>query len=432
MHSLCCRLYAASAWLVICSTALGFTSKPALSQVDSARSLTLKQALQRAFALNPRLTASEREVGVATGRRIQAGAVPNPEASFELDDAFGSNDYRGTRKAETTLQLSQLIELGGKRQARIAAGEAEIDSAYWQRQATRLEIASETATAFVTILGAQRRVQIYDTQIVALDRLMPLLQRRVDSGASSPAEVARAQVAADLVRVDRERAKTMLASARRDLAVLMGDRVPNFSVAVGQFTNVARPPAFKTVLASIDANPQLMRWTAVRAQREAELLTARLKPIPDVRVAGGWRHYRDSGDNAVRLGISIPLPVWDQNQGDIIAAQETLQKAQAERDVNRAALLSIAGRSYDAIVGALAELAILRNSVIPNSRKAVEGIESGYAQGRFSLLEVLDAQSSATQAAIREQEALLIFHTAVTTIEGLVGRPFMLNATRPK
>lgn len=399
---------------------------------EATRALTLKAALQRALALNPRLTAAEREVGIATGRRIQAGAIPNPEVSFELDNAFGSNEYAGTRMAETTLQLSQLIELGGKRSARIAAGTAEVDSAYWQRQATRLEIASETATAFVTVLAAQRRVQIYDIQIAGLDRVTPLLQRRVEAGASSPAEVARAQVAIDLVRVERERAKTALATARRDLAVLMGDRVPRFASVVGQLAAVGRPPAFQTVLTAIDGNPQLMRWTAVRAQREAELLTARLKPIPDVRLSGGWRHYRETGDNAVRLGISIPLPVWDQNRGDIIAAEENLQKGQAERDINRQALIVLAGRSYDAIQGALAELSLLRNSVIPNSRKAVDGIEGGYSQGRFSLIEVLDVQSSATQAAIREQEALLSFHTAVTTIEGLVGRPFMLNVTRQK
>lgn len=418
---------------ILCAgvVASGVLVAPAFAN-EATRALTLKVALQRALALNPRLTAAEREVGIATGRRIQAGAIPNPEVSFELDNAFGSKEYAGTQMAETTLQLSQLIELGGKRSARIAAGEAEVDGAYWQRQATRLEIASETATAFVTVLAAQRRVQIYDAQIAGLDRVTPLLQRRVDAGASSPAEIARAQVAVDLVRVERERTKTALATARRDLAVLMGDRVPRFASVVGQLAAVGRPPAFQTVLTAIDGNPQLMRWTAVRAQREAELLTARLKPIPDLRVSGGWRHYRDTGDNAVRLGISIPLPVWDQNRGDIIAAQENLQRSQAERDINRQALITIAGRSYDAIQGALAELSLLRGSVLPNSRKAVEGIESGYSQGRFSLIEVLDVQSSATQAAIREQEALLSFHTAVTTIEGLVGRPFMLNVTRPK
>jgi cobalt-zinc-cadmium efflux system outer membrane protein len=416
--------------LALASTAFATHQSNAEPVAQRSGMLTLPQALQRALAANPKLTAAERELGIATGRRIQAGAIPNPELSFELDDAFGTKEYRGTERAETTLQLSQLIELGGKRDARVRAGLAEIDSASWQGQAIRLEVLSETATAFVNVLSGQRRVQILSDQVSALDRLTPLLQRRVEAGASSPAEISRAQVAVDLIRVERERAKTSLATARRELAVLMGDRVPNFASVSGQFSNIGRPPSFQTVLAAIDSNPQLMRWTAVRAQREAELLTARLKPMPDVRVGVGWRHYRETNDNAVRLGISIPLPVWDQNRGDIISAEQSLQKAQAERDVNRAALISVAGRSYDVATGALAELALLRSSVIPNSRKAAEGIQGGYTQGRFSLLEVLDAQAQVGQAALREQEALQSFHTAVTKIEGLVGRPFVLTQAR--
>lgn len=403
-----------------------------LSAAEQSSTLTLRQALAGALAANPRLTAAERDIGIATGKHIQAGAIPNPELSFELDNAFGSGDYRGTRSAETTLQLSQLVELGGKRSARVAAGSAELDQARWQRQATRLEVLSETATAYVTVLSAQRRIEILDDQVASLDRLTPLLQRRVDAGASSPAEILRAQVAADLIKVERERAKTSLATARRELAILMGDTSPRFGRLSGQFTNIGRPASFRTILSAIESNPQLMRWTAVRAQRSAELLTARLKPIPDVRVGVGWRHYRDTGDNAVRLGVSIPLPIWDQNQGDILAAEETLAKSNAEQAINKAALIAVAGRSYDVLTGALQELTLLRTSVLPNSRKAVQAIEDGYAQGRFTLLELLDGQSSLAQAAIREQEALQSFHTAVTTIEGLVGRPFVITRETPK
>ncbi len=285
---------------------------------ESTGALSLTRALQRALAANPRLTAAERDIGVAAGRRIQSGAIPNPELSFELDNVFGTGDYRGTRAAETTLQLSQLVELGAKRQARIAAGTAELDGAYWQRAAVRLEVLSETAIAFFNVLSAQRRVQIFDAQIASLARLLPLLQRRVDAGASSPAEIARAQVAADLVRAERERALTELSIARRELAVLMGTNNPDFRSVLGDLSNVGRPPPFQTLLRAIESNPQLIRWTAVRAQRDAELLTARLKPVPDVRLAAGWRHFRETNDNAVRLGISIPIPVWDQNRGAII------------------------------------------------------------------------------------------------------------------
>lgn len=385
--------------------------------------LTLSEALRRALAANPRLTAAERDIGIAAGKRLQAGAIPNPELSFELDNAFGSGDYRGTQSAESTLQLSQLIELGGKRQARIAAGSADVENARWQRAALRLEIASDTAVAYFTVLSGQRKLQIYDVQIASLERLTPLLQRRVDAGASSPAETARAQLAADLVRVERERTRTALAIARRDLAVLMGGSAPDFGQVVGDLNRVFRPPPLPSILRGIDNNPQLIRWIAIRAQRDAELLSARLKAIPDVRVGVGWRHFRETNDNAVRIGASIAVPVWDQNLGGIQEASESRAKAEAERAVNRAALLQTLGKAYETLIGAMREIDILRTAALPNARRVTEAIESGYGQGRFTLLDVLDSQSAAASAAQREQEALVAFHTSVTILEGLTGMP---------
>ena len=395
--------------------------------VAAEGTLSLPQALQRALTANPRLTAAERDIGIAGGLRRQAGALPNPDVSFELDNALGSGRFMGVRSAETTLQLSQLIELGGKREARLAAGEAGISTAVWQRRATRLEVLSETAVAFITVVSAQRRIEIFDEQISSFDSLIPLLQKRVQEGASSPAETLRAQVAADLFRVDRERAKTQLATARRDLAILMGDYSPRFGAAVGRLANVGQPPPFKAIVEAIEANPQLMRWTAVTAQRNAELIIARLKAIPDPRVSAGWRHFQDTNDNAVRLDLSIPLPIFDQNTGNIIAAEEALARTGAERATNKLVLIGVVGRAYDALNGALAELKLLRTSVIPNARSAAETIQSGYLQGRFTLLELLDVRGSVLQALLREQEALQNFHVAIATIEGLVGNPFSIT-----
>src|SRR5229473_5853716 len=235
------------------------------------RSISLAQALQRALAANPRLTAAERDIGIATGLKVQAGALPNPELSFELDNALGSGPYKGLRSAETNLQLSQLVELGGKREARLAGGDAGIGTAVWQRRATRLEVLSETAIAFITVVSAQRRIEIFDDQIASLDQLIPLLQRRVQEGASSPAETLRAQVAADLFRVERERARMQLATARRDLAILTGDSSPRFGEAAGRLATIGQPPSFQSVVDAIEANPQLVRWTAIAAQRNADL-----------------------------------------------------------------------------------------------------------------------------------------------------------------
>jgi cobalt-zinc-cadmium efflux system outer membrane protein len=419
-----------------CATA--FLVSPWLIGHAHSQTLTLRDALGRALAANPRLTAAERDVGIATGLKVQAGALPNPNLSFELDNALGSGPFKGLQSAETTLQLSQLVELGGKREARLAAGDAAIGTAVWQRRATRLEVLSETAIAFIAVVSAQRRIQLFDEQISSLEQLIPLLQKRVQEGASSPAETLRAQVAADLFRVDRERAKTQLATARRDLAILMGDSIPRFGAAAGRLAVIGQPPPFRSVVQAIEANPQLMRWTAVTAQRNADLSLARLKRIPDVQISAGWRHFQETvefsggqpfqftNDNAVRLGVSVPLPVFDQNTGNIIAAEDALAKTGAERAINKLVLISVAGRAYDAVNGSLAELKLLRTSVIPNARSALETIQSGYLQGRFTLLELLDVRGSVLQALLREQEALQNFHIAVATIEGLVGNPFSL------
>jgi cobalt-zinc-cadmium efflux system outer membrane protein len=180
------------------------------------------------------------------------------------------------------------------------------------------------------------------------------------------------------------------------------------------------------VVAAIEANPQLVRWMAVYAQRNAELLLARLKPYPDVRISAGWRHFNETNDDAARLTLSVPIPLFDQNQGNVIAAEQSLAKAQAERAVNKSTLIVLAGRAFDSLQGSLRELAILRDSAIPKAKQAADAISEGYGQGRFSLLEVLDAQASLAQARLREQEAQQNFHVAVATIEGLVGNPFAL------
>jgi len=398
----------------------------------ASRPITLSQALKRVVAANPRLAVAERELGVVAGRRIQAAAIPNPEFSPLVENVLGSGQYKGTQSAQTTLSLSQLIEFPGKRDARIAATAAEFDSSQWQLQAERLEVLSEAAVAFANILGAQRRIQILDGIIASLDGLTPLLQRRVDLGASSPADISRAQVAADLIRVDRERAKTALDTARQELAALMGMANPDFGQAIGAFGSTTAPPALAVFMRGLEDHPQLVRWTAVRAQRKSELISARLKPLPDVRLGAGYRLFRETKDHAWVFGLSMDIPLWDQNQGAILSAQETLAKTDAERAVNKSALTVLLGRTYHALQGSRREIELLQATVIPKARESVRTIESGYSQGRFTLIELLDTQSAFAQALLREQEALVTYHTAVATIEWLSGTPMILSHSRSR
>ena len=269
----------------------------------------------------------------------------------------------------------------------------------------------------------QRRIQIFDGLIASLDGIGPLLQRRVEAGASSQAETGRAQVAADLIRADRERTKTALATARRELAALMGATVPDFGAVTGDLRpSAGRPPlphccADSTTIRNSSAGPR----SAHRANPSCcRRVSSRFRTCAS-RWAAGISTRRAT--TPWSFGLSAQLPLWDQNQGNILSAQETLAKTDAERAVNKSALVVLLGRAYDAMDGAQRELAILRTSAVPKAREAVRALESGYAQGRYTLIELLDTQSAFAQAVLREQEALVAYHTAVATIEWLTGAP---------
>lgn len=395
--------------------------------VRGGRHLSLAVALGRALAANPRLTAAERDIGIAAGRTTQANALPNPELGLELDNALGSGPYRRLNSAETTLQLSQLIELGGKRAARTDAAGAAAESARWEREALRLEILSDTTIAFVNLLSAQQRVAIFDEQIHALERLTPLLQRRVSAGASAPSEVMRGQTALDLARADRIRARTSMATARRELAALMGGESFEFADAEGKLEVTGRPGSLESILAALEKNPQLARFNAMWAQRDAELLSARLKAVPDVSLGVGWRHFEATNDDGVRINLSMPLPLLNRNEGGVMEAGENLLKLESERAAARQTLVLTLARTYEALNGAREEAELLGKRVVPGTRKALAQVEKGYGEGRFTLLELLDAQSVVTQAELRRQEALANFHVALAALEALSGSAITLT-----
>ena len=101
---------------------------PHQARAESTRAITLGQALSWIGAANPRLAVADRDIRIAGGRRIQSAAIPNPEIALTVENVAGTGPYRGTRSAETTLQLGQLIEFPGKRDARITAASAETDA----------------------------------------------------------------------------------------------------------------------------------------------------------------------------------------------------------------------------------------------------------------------------------------------------------------
>ena len=156
-----------------------------LGQANASTAITLSQAWERALQGNPSLLAGERNAGIAEGERRQAGVLPNPELSWEVED---------TRSATrtTTVQISQPIELGGKRGARIELAERGIDSASIGQEQLRNELRAEVVAAFQGTLLATMRQTLAEQAQALSERGVAVVEARVKAGKASPLEVARA------------------------------------------------------------------------------------------------------------------------------------------------------------------------------------------------------------------------------------------------
>src|SRR5262249_55405559 len=111
--------------------------------------LSLEVVLRAGLLQNPELSAAAFDVHTAEARTLQTSLFPNPEIELELENFGGAGDVRGVDSSESTFQLSQLIELGGKRAKRLRAAGLERDIAGWDYEATRLEVLTEATKAFI-------------------------------------------------------------------------------------------------------------------------------------------------------------------------------------------------------------------------------------------------------------------------------------------
>ncbi len=391
----------------------------AFSVADSGDVLTLRQALQLALLNNPALQGFSYEVRIREAQALQASLLPNPEVGLEVENIGGQGDVRGLRAAETTLQFSQLIELGGKRQKRTRVAELEGNLAGWDFEARRLDVYAATVEAYVAVVAAQERVRLSRELVALAESFLKNIYERVEKGKDSPAEAARAEVELANATVELQAAEKALQSARQQLAALWGSTRLKFQRVSGKLDTVVALPPLDNLVDYVVKNPDIARWAAEKQLADARLASEKAQRIPDPVVSGGIRRLNEIESNAFVMGISVPLLVFNRNQGNIRAAE--LQRLQVER-FQEAALIAVRSNLvtlYNQLTAVRDEIQIIRTQSLPRAEEAFRIIREGYLSGRFGFLDVLDAQRTLFDVRSRYVDALAEFHTLVAQIERL-------------
>ncbi|QNK68237.1 TolC family protein [Variovorax sp. PAMC26660] len=401
------------------------SSRPAARTLEPAGPLNLHSAVSMVLQSNPSLSAAVREQEATEGAIVQAGAWPNPVLGVQLEDL-----RRDSRT--TTVQLGQPIELGGKRAARVTAAERARDQAASALVARRSELRASTVTAFFEVLTAQERLRLAQDSLGLAQTATRAAANRVAAGKVSPLEETKARVAEAGTRVELLQAEGTLRSSRQLLAALWGNPHPRFTQVDGTVDQLPVVASSRDVEGRFFAAPVLRQARLEVERREALSSLERAKRVPDVTVSLGVKRVPASTEsegasasssrrNQVVVGVSIPLPIFDTNRGNLAEALSREEKARDDLAAAELQLGADVAQAIERLRSARATAETLQRDALPGAETAYKAATKGFELGKFSFLEALDAQRTLFQVRAQYLVALADAYRASGDLDRLLG-----------
>ena len=390
---------------------------------DPTGELTLRQAMALAVARSPKLRAFGWDVRRAEAQSLQAGLWPNPELDVEFENFGGSGVFSGVETLETTVSLAQTFPLGGDIERRREVAHYQSRLAGWEYESARLEVLTDVTQRYIAVLAAQRRIEVAREAMQLAQQVQATTEKRVDAGDAPPIESARASVPVATAQVALKRAERELNTARKQLALIWGASEPTFAGLAGSLDHLTPPPAADQLVALINQSPAVARWATEISARRAEAKLAQAEAVPDLTGSIGVRDDRAEDAQALLVGISLPLPIFDRRQGDILAAQIGAASARQRQREAELRLESMLSEAYTRLVNAHDEATAIRDIALPPATEAFNVTRSAFETGDLTFLDVLDAERTLVELRRQYLDALAAYHETAAEIEGLIGRP---------
>lgn len=385
-----------------------------LRVLEPTAPLTLQAALSMALDANAELSAARYELQAVEASVLQADTLPNPSIGMGIEDR-----RRETR--ETTIQFSQPIELGGKRAARVDAAELGRDAASAELNDKRAQIRAAVITAFFDVLAAQERLRLAQESAQLAQRGTDAAARRVAAGKVSPVEEIKARVAESGIRLELNQSTSELSSARSRLAATWGSTTPRFERAEGKIEILPALPTPTELADRLSTAPALARARIEVDRRQALARVERSRRIPDVTVSLGARRSEQLGRTQAIVGISIPLPLFDTNRGNVLETARRTDKARAQLTATEIRLDSELAQAGNRLTAAARDAESLQKEILPGAQSAYDAAVKGFEFGKFGFLDVLDAQRTLLQAKSQYLRTLSEAHRAAADIDRILG-----------
>lgn len=386
--------------------------------------ITLGQAIALAQEASPMLKSAAAGLRAADANVTLAGLRSNPTFNVEAENVLGSGRYSGFGGGDKTYSLTVPLELGGKRNARVQVAQAERAYAGLDARSARAEVTLKTTQAVIFLVAAHRHLAIADTALELAQEASRVADERVRSGKASPIDQQRAQVMLVTAQVKREHFYRATQNAAKALARMLDmPRAP--TVAAPWFDNLVAAQLTLDVDGSDGALPV--------AAAEAQIVTARARVdqaqrarTPDIAVSVGMRRLGDSHDTAAVLALSVPLPLFNSGKAELSRTHAELDRAEAQRSAVVNETQQAIDNAQGDVADTMATATAAEGPVLAAATEAARIARIGYSAGKFSQLDLIEAERLLTETRESAIDALAALHDARARLARLQGRTVSL------
>lgn len=385
-----------------------------------AETLTLDQIYNTVLERNPRVQAYKARIVAAEGNRLQQSLRPNPEIAFDADNFGGDSPRNGLEEAEYTLGISQKFESAGKRTKRAQLADLEKQRTQQEALAGIQAALAQTKASYMRVAIAQRRRDLALKRVALADKTHTTVKNRIDAAKAAEIQHTKADLEVSAAQVQLRKAEKDLSVAQIDLANLMALSALDEEIAV-DLEALPDIPERETLMHALQTTPLSVMSELSVLREGAALRLAHANGAPDPVFGLGVRRFSEDSGTAFLASVSIPINVFDRNQGRIAEAKANLRAAQSDQTAQRFNLEKQAIEMWETLRSNREEVIAYQDGLLPSAEKAYSQAEAGFARGAFSFLDLLDAQRTLFDMQAGHLEALASFHETKAQIDMLSG-----------
>lgn len=415
--------------LVATGACRGFATQ--VSEAAGTNAFTLAEAIEVALANNPELRASGARVEAAAGRAHQAKQWSNPELELSAED-WPVSGGRGLNDAKQTIGIAQTLPFPGKKSLDRRIGSAGVKFSETELALRRTELVRDVKAGFFRVLASERLVEVSKQLVAVAESSATTARKRVDAGAAAYQEQLRAEVQWEQARTELLDFERELSTARRVFATLLGRPELSHVSLAGVLAEQPERRLLEVTTADQLANhPSLNAAQSNLDRARLESRRARLDPYPDVKVGVAGGRIGATDESIIQVGFTLPLPILDRGKGKQQEARANVDVAEAELHVVQQQLQRELANARKRYQTAAEQVASYRERMLPKAEEALRLVQTGFEQGKFNFIDLVDTQRTTAEARLAYQQKLLEMNISQAELEALL-QPQTHQVSTPK